>query len=83
LEFSEFGLGFLAGGTALVIISRLGDNLLKFEPVDDGAVFEAVGLERGDLLLQVGEPLSALLLELCISSSSPRAARRRKSGSTT
>src|ERR1017187_1512362 len=49
LKFSKFLLGFLAGGTGLV--SRLGDDLLKFESVDDGAVFEAVGLERGDLTL--------------------------------
>jgi hypothetical protein len=34
--------------------------------VDDGMMFEAILLQRGDLLLQVGQALSALLLELCI-----------------
>ena len=43
---------------------RLGDDLLELQPVDDGVVFEAVLLERGDLLLQVGQALGALLLEL-------------------
>jgi hypothetical protein len=64
LKFGKFRLGLLAGGTGFV--SRLGDDLLEFEAVDDGAVFEAVGLERGNLLFEVGEPLSALLLKLCI-----------------
>ena len=64
LEFSEFGLGFLAGSTGLV--SRTRDDLLKLEAVDDGVMFEAVGLERGNLLFQVGQALGAFLLELRI-----------------
>jgi hypothetical protein len=64
LEFGKFGLGFLAGDAGLV--SRLGDDLFEFEPVDDGVMFEAVLLQWGNLLLQVGQTLGSFLLELRI-----------------
>jgi len=64
LEFSKFCFSILAGGTGLV--NRLGDDLLKCETVDNGVVFEAVPLQRGNLLLQVDQALDAFPLELLI-----------------
>src|SRR5207249_930613 len=49
LKFSEFRLGLLAGGAGSV--GGFGDDLLKFEPVDDGVVFEAVLLSAGQFSL--------------------------------
>ena len=64
LEFGKFGLGLLACGSGLLGI--VGDDFLELQAVDDGVVLEAVGFERGDLLLEFGQRAARLAPELRI-----------------